>query len=188
MEPLALTGNWKLAAAIILGLLVGCWLIRSDLAWREKVQESFLLKNSLWLKTFLFSIAIGALIFYCGRWAGLERLHVRPAYLWGAICGGLLAGTGVAICGKVPITAVASLATGKVFSVWVILGFLAAFPVVKLISGMLSKTIYNWTKPIGNERIFNNISTLNTAMVWTVSICLLLTLFLQFTLDKNAKK
>ncbi len=188
MEPLALTGNYKLAAAIVIGLLVGCWLIRSDLAWREKVQESFLLKNGLWLKTFLFAIAIGTLIFYCGKWAGIERLNVRPAYLWGAVTGGIIAGIGIAVCGKIPVTAVASLACGRIFSFWVILGFITAFPVVKLISGMLSKTIYNWTQPIGNERVFNNFASLNFAMIWTVSVCLLLTVFLQYTLGSGKKQ
>ena len=185
MEPLALSGNWRLAAAIFMGVAVGFWLVRSELADREKIKEGLQLKDGQWLKTFLFSIAVGVVIFYFARRFGLEKTHVRSVYPWGAIVGGILAGIGVAIGGHVPITAAASLGTGKFFPVWTIIGFLAAIPVVKGVSGFLGKTLYSWTQPIGHEQIFRQYGVWDTAMIWTVGVCLLLTLFLQYALGKK---
>ncbi len=187
MHPLALNGNAKLAAAVIIGIMVGVWLVKSSLDQREKIVNMLLLKEGLALKVFFFSVAIGSVLFFIGHKAGYEDLHIRKAYFWGSLIGGVIAGLGVTICGRIPITAVASLATGKVFSLWVILGFLLAFPAVSVMSGFLSDTIYSWSRPVEYHNELDGYMSLNSAILWTVGVCLILTFILQFTLGKDTK-
>ena len=38
MAPIELSGNWKLAAAVLVGLALGFTLVKSDLIWQKTVR------------------------------------------------------------------------------------------------------------------------------------------------------
>ena len=184
MTPLALSGNWKLAAAITIGMLLGVILVKSELSGRKKIIEGLRLNDGLFLCMFLFSIAAGAGIFYLASQYGLVKMHVRPAFFWGALCGGVIAGIGVAICGGVPMTAVAELACGKMIAFWTIVGFLLAIPVVRAVGRMIDNFMSGWSKPLAGGLPFS------AALFWTILATLLLGIVLQFALGggKSGKK
>jgi hypothetical protein len=186
MEPLALTGNYRLVAAIFVGIAFGFLLIKSDLAWRSTCLNAIRLKDSRVLKTFLFSIAIGVTLFFFMEKSGLVRVHVRPAYFWASLMGGIICGTGISLCCRVPVTAIASLAAGRLYVIWVILGMLLAYPCVNFMSVFLSKTIYNWSEPIKTEASVGSFFNLTNASLWVAGISLLLVLFLHFTLGGDS--
>jgi len=181
MSPLALTGNWKLAAAIVLGTLLGMILFKSGLSSRQKILDGLRFNDGLLLCMFLFSIAAGAGLFYLASQYGIVKMHVRPAFFWGSLCGGVIAGLGVALCGGVPMTAVAELATGKMIAFWTIVGFLLAIPVVRAVGRMIDNFMSGWSKPIAGGL------PVSAALFWTVLVCLLLALGLQFALGGGAK-
>jgi MFS family permease len=182
MEPLALTGNYRLAVAIIVGIVFGILLIKSDLAWRKTCLDALKLKDSRLIKTFLFSIFIGTALFYFARDVEMIRAHIRPAYFWSSLIGGILCGLGLTLCGKVPVSAISSLAAGRFYTIWVIIGMLLAYPAVSFVSGFLSDTLYNWSDPIPyNENISSYFSVENPAL-WISGAALVLLLFVQFTL------
>ena len=118
MHPLALSGSYRLAAGIILGIVFGILLVRSKLAWRQTFADLFTFKNSLIANVFLASIAVGTVIFFCLRHLGIVELNIRPVYFWGAITGGIICGIGLINCKQIPATAVAALATGKFYSIF----------------------------------------------------------------------
>lgn len=174
MEALGLTGNQRLVAAIIFGVLCGVWLVKSELDNDGKVSGTLLMKEPKCLQVFLLSISFGLVIFYICHSVGLVNFHLRPVSFQGALFGGLISGIGLAVCGRIPVAALSSLAGGKLSSLWVLIGCLLAFPVFRGASGIMSKTIYsgagNMTRTGINE----------TVMVMVALVCLALACFIQF--------
>lgn len=181
MHPLALDGNYRIAAGVVLGILFGFLLVKSGLAWRKTLMDTFSLKDSSFLKTFLVSIALGTALFYFAQKLGLVNTNFRPVYFWGAVSGGVLAGTGAALCGLFPSSAVASAASGRTYAIWVITGMLLAMPATGMLSNFLSNTIYSWSAPFNFcDRLDGYFSGAMTVL-WVSAISIILTLFLQFT-------
>jgi hypothetical protein len=182
MEPLALTGNYRMVAAIILGIFFGFILIKSDLAFRKNCLDAVLLKNGRVLKTMLISLAVGVIIFFFAERSGLVHLQVRTGYFWASLIGGILAGLGFALCARVPVSAIAGLAAGRVYVVWVIVGMLLAIPCVQFMSNLLTKSIYSWSAPIETQGSISAFFDVANPALWVAGVALLLTLLFHFTL------
>ena len=60
LEPLALQGNYRLAAALLFGMLVGLVLAKLRLNDREAVRDMLTLRDFTMLKTFLLALGAGA--------------------------------------------------------------------------------------------------------------------------------
>lgn len=186
MEPLCLTGNYKLAVAILIGMFFGFLLVKSDLAWRKNCLNMLLLKDGSLLKTLLLSITIGVTLFFFAEKVGLVNLKVRPSYFWASLIGGIICGLGIAFCCRVPLTAIVSLASGRIYVLWTIAGMLLAIPFVKLISGWLSNSIYNWSEPLKTQQQITSYFDISNTALWISGIALLLGIFVHFTLGKEA--
>lgn len=182
MHPLSLDGTPKLVVGIILGVFFGFLLVKSGLAWRKTYLDTSSFKDATLLKMFLFSIAIGTVMFYFFNKWGLVNIHIKPVYFWAVLIGGILTGIGVSICGAFPETAVTSMASGRTYAVWVFAGMLLAIPAVKLMSSPLSQTIYSWSAPFSFHERLDAYFSGGTAVLWISIISIILTLFLQFTI------
>ncbi len=179
MHSLALDGNWRVAAGILLGMVFGFLLVKSRIAWRKTLMDQLFLKNTLFIKTFLVSISVGSILFFfCEKW-GLVNLHIRDLFFWGSIIGGLLTAIGLALCGQIPASTVASLGSGRLYAVWVFAGMLLAVPVVHIVSGWLSDTVYKWPAPFKAETLNDFFST-GYASFWIAGISIIACLFLEF--------
>ncbi len=185
MEPLALTGNLRIAIAIIAGIGLGVLLEKSDLIWRKATLNALRLKDGRLLSTFLFSIVIGTLLFQLLNQQGLVNVQVRPAAFWPSLIGGIICGIGLLLCAKVPISAIASFAAGRIHALWVIIGMLLAYPVVSAVSGLLSDTLYKWSKPIPYHQQAGDYFSLENPALWIAIISLVLILFIQFTIGRS---
>ncbi len=182
MEPLALTGNYRLTASILVGMAFGFLLVKSDLAWRKTTLNMLLLKDSRLIKTLLFSMAVGTTLFFFAYNLEWVHLQIRPGYFWASLIGGIITGLGLAFCCRVPITAIASLAAGRVYALWTIIGMLLAIPFVQIISGWLSSSIYNWSEPLNtHEPITKYFDVANPALSIS-AIALIILVFVHFTL------
>jgi hypothetical protein len=128
----------------------------------------------------LMSVSAGCLIFFLGEWLGLMRLNIRPGYFWGSVAGGFICGTALVHCRQVPCTAVALLASGRLYAFWIILGMLLAFPAVKLMSPILSDTICSWAPPADIPKTFSGYISPGAASVIMSILCLAGAAFFHF--------
>ncbi len=181
MHPLDLSDNYKLAAAIIVGMAFGFVFIKSDLAWPKSLLEAFRLRNGRIIKTVLLTLAAGAVLFYCARRLGLAEVRVRPSYFWGSLLGGVIAGIGMVLCAMTPMTALSCLATGRFYAIWPIVGMLLALPAVRLVSEQLSRSIYRWSEPMSAPWEPSVFWAVDNPALYAAGILIVLLLLVHFT-------
>ena len=128
MHPLGLTDTAKIIATLALGFVFGVILVQSKVAFRKSLMEQFNFKDNTFAIVFLLSLAAGVPLFHFAAGYGLIELKASGYNFWGVVVGALMTGVGVALCGHVPETALASIACGRLYSLWILLGMLAAFP------------------------------------------------------------
>ncbi|OGV58008.1 MAG: hypothetical protein A2X49_01465 [Lentisphaerae bacterium GWF2_52_8] len=186
MHPLALEGAWRLVAGLVLGGVFGFIVVKSSMAWRKTLAEQLALRDSRFLKIFFFSLVIGVPLFYFLRQWGLLEFNCRPVNFWGAACGGIVCGLGLAICREIPETAIASLSSGRFYSLWVLAGMLLAMPCVKIVSRYLAKTVWAWPAPVEYYRRLDGYLSPSSAVLWVAGLALVMTLFLHFTLSSDS--
>lgn len=181
LAPLALTGPWRLVAGILLGAAFGFIVVKSELAWRRTLIDQLFLRDSRFIRTFLVSIAVGSLLFWLCRKYGLAHDHFRPATvcIWGAAVGGLVTAFGLALCGQVPETVVAAIASGRIYAGWAFLGMLLAMPAVHFVSGWMERTVYRWPAPFNCPDQLDGLFSGNAGF-WFAGLALILCLFFQF--------
>jgi len=179
MHPLALDGNWRLVAGVLLGIVFGFLLVKSRVAWRKTLIDQLFLKNTYFIKMFLVSVSVGSILFFfCEKW-GLVHTQFRPVYFWGAAIGGLLTAIGLALCGQVPVSTVASLASGRLYAIWVLAGMLLAVPIIHVVSDGLSDTLSKWSAPVKGDTLQAVFSSDQTCF-WIAGISIMIALFLEF--------
>lgn len=182
MQPLALSGNYKLAAAIVVGMMFGFILAKSDLAWPKSILESLRLRNGRIIKTFLLTLGLGAVLFFFARRAGLVHIEVRPTYVWGAILGGICCGAGLVLSQVTPVTGVINLAAGKFYVVWSFLGMALAYPMLDKVSHWMAQSIFRWSEPVSSPVSPITFMAWNNPAVYVAVIMGILLLLVHFTI------
>jgi uncharacterized protein len=185
LAAIELTGNYKLAVAIIVGMFVGFILVKSDTTWRSTCIKALRLKDGRILKTLLFALGFGVLFFHLGTNWQIITPHVRESFLWPSILGGLFCGTGLAICGKIPLTATASLAAGRIHALWVIIGMVLAYPVIHVVSGFFSETIYSWGSSLPYHNDFSEFFAIDNFALWITGLMMVMACIIHFALCRS---
>ncbi len=187
MEPLALTGTPKIIAAIILGGFFGYIIVKTDFILRPSIKKMLELKNLHFLTTFIYSIAIGGVLFYFAYRYNIVSFKVAPVRFWGIIVGGILTGIGLSICGQIPITSLVSLSIGRVYSAWVIAGMCIAVTTIALISRWLKDTIYQCKDYINVGTVLEQYINVSHIPLWISAILIITALILQITLSSKSE-
>lgn len=187
MHPLALSGSHRLIAGIILGIILGFLLVRSKACSRKSFSDLIAFRDPLLVNIFLVSVAVGAPMIYLTNMAGLTETNIRPVYFWGAIIGGFISGVGIVNCKQIPVTALANLGEGKLYSLWTIAGMLLAMATVKLMSGFLSSTIYSWNAPFTFHQKLDDYFSTGIVVIWLCLLSTLMTVFLYFVMGRGKK-
>ena len=191
MHPLSLTGIPRLIVALLLGLAFGFVLQRSKLASRKTLVDQFSFKDNTFAITFLVSVSVGIPIFYFTSKYNIINLEPGNYLFWGIIIGAILTGLGIAYCGHIPITAIASIGSGKLYSLWILLGMLVAFPLLKLAHPIVNDYILNRSQPMNINALGQNslFYSGKTIMLYLIPIvCLVLALFLRLIQPGNKGK
>ena len=183
-----LEGNYRLAAAIFIGIFCGFLLVKSDLSWRKTCLNMFLLKDGRLLKTLLFSLGFGVALVYFLQNMEVITTHVRPGYFWASLIGGAISGIGLAFCFRVPITAIAALGAGRLYALWSIIGMFLAISFVDVISSMLSSSIYSWSRPIDAPQQADTFLSADNPALWVVLLSLISLVFLHFAFNDGAEE
>ncbi|HOK03724.1 MAG TPA: YeeE/YedE thiosulfate transporter family protein [Victivallales bacterium] len=181
MSPLSLEGTYRLLAGLLLGTAFGFFLIQSEMGWRKTLIDQLSMKNGKFFKVLFSSIAFGVLIFYFAKNYGLVSIQTRPSFFWGALIGGMLFAAGVVLCGQFPSSAVASLATGKFYSIWTLMGILLALPSIHFLSKWISNTIQKWPAPaFYSDRLEKMFSGMQNIYFYVAIFSGVMFLFFQF--------
>ncbi len=185
IEPLSLAPNYKIAVGLLSGMILGFLLVKSDLAWRDSWLEFFQLRSGRIIKTLLMAIILGSIFFFLARNAGIVHIQVRPGYFWTSLLGGAISGLGAALAGLVPITAVASFATGKIYALAALVGMLLAIPVMHWTRGILAIFVENWAVALpGASRATEFFDVANPA-IWVCAIGAALLALVHYTLGSG---
>ncbi len=182
MHPLELTGTYKLIAALLVGFLFGFLLIQSGLSNRKTFMDQFSFKDNSFAIIFFISVAVGVPICYFLTKYGIINLHPTDYKFWPIVIGALFVGLGLVLCGHIPITAISSFGSGKIYSLWIFVGMLAAFPVISLARPIINDYITDKANPVNVNAISQNSLFFqgHTAMLHIIPIvCLVLALFLR---------
>ncbi len=181
IHPLSLEGTPRLIAGLILGIAFGFFLVQSEMGWRKTILDQLAMKNGKFFKVLFSSLAFGAILFYFAKNYGVVTIQTRPSFFWGALVGGMLFAAGIVLCGQFPAAAVASLATGKTYSIWTFAGMLLALPSVHFLSKWISKTIYKWPPPsFYADRMEKMFGSLHNIYFWVAAFSALMFLFFEF--------
>lgn len=183
-----LEGNYRLAAAIFIGIFCGFLLVKSDLAWRKTCLNMFLLKDGRLLKTLLFSLGSGVVMIYFMRDYELITLHIRPGYFWASLVGGVICGIGLALCCRVPITAIAALGAGRLYVLWCLAGMVLAVSFVDLVSGFLSSSIYSWSKPLPEPQQADRFLDAGNPALWVLLLSAAALIFVHFVFSGESEE
>lgn len=185
MHPLDLPEAYKLAFGIVMGILFGMVFCKSGLADPTAVRNALNLRNGRLIKTLLTALGFGVILFFAARSLGLVEVQVHRAYFWGSIFGGVFSGVGLVLCGLSAMTAAGALGSGKLQAVWSIVGMILAIPLVNVITGILSMTVFSWHRmddPPEPEAFFD---IADPALYAVAGMCVLL-LLVHFTVgDKE---
>ena len=182
MHPLQISGNAKLFAALFIGILFGFILVKSALSDRKTFMDQFTFKDNSFAIIFFISVTVGVPACYFLTKYGIINLHPSNYRFWPIVVGAILTGIGLVLCGHIPLTAIASFGTGKIYSLIVLLGMLAAFPVIKLIDPILSDYVFGKPDPVDLNVLAQNSLFYQgkTTMLYLIpAICLVLALFLR---------
>ncbi|MBE6380150.1 MAG: hypothetical protein E7047_04400 [Lentisphaerae bacterium] len=179
LEPLALQGNVKLAVASIFGIVLGLVLVKCDFADRVLVKKNLTFASMKMAKTLLLALGIGMMAFALLRSTHAVQSNVTPAAFWGVLLGGLCTGIGLGIGGLVPVTAVAALASGRIYALWVLLGMLLAIPAAKLFKRLLPEAGERFSAPVSASlEPANGLFALNSPVLWVSAAALILCLIM----------
>lgn len=129
--------------AIIIGGAFGFVLDRVGAANPNYIINMLRLSNLHLMKTILLAIGVAAVLMFTGLLTGIidpGHLSVKAAYI-GVFVGGILLGTGFAIAGYCPGTAISALATGRKDAFFFILG--------GLLGAAAYMGTYSWIKSTG---------------------------------------
>lgn len=191
MHPLELTGIYKILAALMIGFLFGFILLQCGLSNRKTFMDQFSFKDNSFAIIFFISVAIGVPICYFLHKYGIIHLHPTNYKFWPIVIGALFTGLGLVLCGHIPITAISSFGSGKIYSLWIFIGMLAAFPVINLAKPIINDYITNKTDPVDVNVISQNSLFFQgqTAMLYIIPIvCLVLALFLRLIQRSSGSK
>lgn len=177
LEPLALTGSSRLAAAIIYGMFLGLLLVKCGFADRQQVKDNLTFCNMRLVKTLLLALGVGMFVFALLRsFHAVQDQYQQPLF-WGVLIGGICVGLGLGIGGMVPVTAVASLASGRLYAIWSIIGMLLAFPVAGLIKRVAAGAVNRLSAPVNvTMESENGLFSLDSTVLWASGIVLVLVL------------
>lgn len=179
LHPLGLTGTHGLIASAILGLAFGFILVKSQIASSKTVRDQLAMKNGRFFTTIFASLAFGIIAFHYARRLGIVNYNIKESSFWTAEIGGMLCAFGLALCGLFPSSAIASLSSGRIYSLWAISGMLASVPFVYIVKDFLVNTVYCWPSPFPYCRFLPEMFSNPSFYLWAAGFSAILSLFFE---------
>ncbi len=175
------SGTFKIIVGLILGIVFGIIVVKSAKMLRPSMRNSIKLADFSFIQLIMFSIAIGAILFYIGNNYGLFNLSNLPnTNFWGVLLGSLVSGLGFAICGQYFISALVGFVTGRIYSIWVLLGMLLALP----LHGFFKDLFNSSSEPVVTNSTFEEYISVYYLPLW-ISVLLIIGVLIMQVNSKN---
>jgi uncharacterized membrane protein YedE/YeeE len=129
---------------LVTGILFGVLLQRARVVRFEKQIGALLLRDLTIVKFMFTAILVGMVGIYILYDLGLVKLSIKPTLVGANIIGGLLFGTGWALCGFCPGTAGGALGEGRWHAAWVLIGMILGAAVYAELFPVLKETVLTW--------------------------------------------
>ena len=174
-------GSLKIIIGLILGIVFGIIVVKSSKMLRSSMKKCIKLSDFSFIQLIMFSIAIGAILFYIGYDYGLFNLSNLPnTNFWGILLGSLISGLGFAICGQYFISALVGFVTGRIYSLWVLLGMLLALPFHRFLKDLFN----NSSEPVVTNSTFEEYISVYYLPLW-ISVLLIIGVLIMQVNSKN---
>ena len=175
LEPLALSGNVRVAVGMIYGIFLGVLLIKCGFADRMEVKDNLTFKSMKMVKILLLTAGLGMLVFaLLKNWHIVQAHYPQPGF-WGVLAGGIIMGIGLGWNGLVPVTAVSALASGRLYAVWSIIGMALAVPAAAFIRNNCGDLLAKFNAPLNNVlSVEGSFWSFDNPALWVAVIALLL--------------
>lgn len=190
IEPLDLQGNIRLAVAILYGMILGVLLVKFDLADRSKIKQDLTFTSMSTIKMLLLALGLGMVAFALLRNMHTVQAHWQETDFWGVLTGGLCVGIGLGIGGLLPLTVITSLAAGRLYSVWFVLGMILAFPAAKSLHDLLGSALKNFSAPVSAKlETSGDVWNAGNPFLWISAFLIMLCIIMQIfgSKEKPAK-
>lgn len=129
---------------LVAGLLFGFLLQRGRVLRFDRQVAAMRLQDMTILKFMLSAILVGMIGLQGLAQAGLLKLSHKPMNLGAILVGGVLFGTGWALAGFCPGTAIGALGEGRVHAAWAALGMVFGAAIYAEIYPLLKSTVLSW--------------------------------------------
>ena len=175
LEPLALTGNSRMAVGIIYGIFLGILLVKCGFADRMEVKENLTFKSMKMVKILLLAAGLGMLVFALLKsWHIVQGHYPEPGF-WGVLAGSIIMGIGLGWNGLAPVTAVSALASGRLYAIWSIAGMALAVPAAAFIRKKCGGFLARFDAPLNNVlSVEGSFWSLDNPALWIAATALLL--------------
>ncbi len=175
IEPLALSGNTRIGAAVIYGIFLGVLLVKCGFADRVQVKENLTFKSMQMAEILLLATGLGMIVFTLLKSYHMIQPHYPAPGFWSVLAGGIVMGIGLGMNGLVPVTAVAALASGRLYALWSLLGMALALPVAAFIKNNFPEVLEKFNAPLNNVlQVEGSFWSLENPALWVAGIALIL--------------
>ncbi len=193
MGPLIPNGlipiEWNFVISILIGFAFGYILEASGFSSSRKLVGVFYGYDFAVLKVFFTAAAVAVIgLYYMDylNWLDISQLYVQPTYLWAAIVGGIIMGTGFLAGGYCPGTSLAGVAIGKidaiVFTIGLMIGIFVFSEFYELLEPLFTTT------NLGNPTLADSFGISPYTLILGFSLCAIIAFYVSDKVRAKVKK
>lgn len=159
-----------LIVGLVAGFLFGYFLQKGGILKYETQLDAMQLRSFTIFKFMMSAMITGSVGLHILKGFGFIDFNPEPFSVFGVIIGGLIFGIGWGLLGSCPGTDIGSIGTGRIDTIWGLLGLIAGSIIFSFIYEPVSK-LYNSTI-IGNISLFGDLSPLIAVPLFVTLIIL----------------
>lgn len=181
--------EWNFVISTLIGFAFGYILEASGFSSSRKLVGVFYGYDFAVLKVFFTAAAVAVIgLYYMDylNWLDIAQLYVQPTYLWAAIAGGIIMGTGFLAGGYCPGTSLAGVAIGKIDAIVFTIGLMIGIFVFSEFYEVL-EPLFNSTN-LGNPTLADSFGIAPSAIILGFSVCAIIAFYVSDKVRAKVKK
>ena len=177
--------TWAIIAAGIIGFIAGFLLMNTGFVFPGKVRKLLQLKENKLLKVLLWSLLTGLVVNCLLFYLDIAEFDIPERGFWPSLLGGVIAGTGIVLCGMTPVCGIAAAGSGRLSVVFAATGMLLAFPVAGILKKWIPEFFNEKSGKLATPVFADEFFTVDNPVIWTLGVTLLILCITAFINGKN---